>query len=149
MKSKSCSLILGGLAVAAAGLAAAPARADMVVQQTTSYANLPAIAVETPAPRVMVQSPAPPVVVEAPAPVATYTYSTPPTTYVERRDTVTVAPAPVTRTVTVDVLQDTPKYDYSVHKRVQTAQVQTRTAQSRTKTVQHKAAPRCQCQPSQ
>ncbi len=144
------SVILGAISVAAAGFAAAPARADMVVQQTTSYTNPPAVAVETPAPSVLLQTPAPRVVVEAPAPTVTYTYSTPPATYVERSETVTVAPRPpVTRNVPVDVLQDTPKYDYTVHRRVQTAQVQTRTAQRQTKAVQHKVVPRCQCQPSQ
>ena len=126
------SLMAG--AIAAAGVAATPALADMVVQQTTSYATPPAIVVDRPAP---------PVVVEAPTPTVTYTYTAPPATYVQRTETVTTVPAPpVTHQVTVDVLEDTPKYDFTVHKRVQTAQVQTRTHV-------HKAAPRCQCQPSQ
>ena len=127
------SLVAG--TIVAAGLVATPALADMVVQQTTSYASPPAI---------VVGAPAPPVVVEAPAPTVTYTYQAPPpVTYVERTETVTTVPAPpVTREVTVGLAQDTPKYDFTVHKRVQTAQVQTRTHA-------HKAAPRCQCQPTQ
>jgi len=46
-------------------------------------------------------------------------------------------------------VQDTPKWDYSTHQRVETAQVQTRSTQTRT--VQHKRASpaRCTCQPSQ
>lgn len=136
---RRCCLIVGTAAVAVVGLAASPARADMLVQQTTSYASPPPIVVETPAPPIMTEAP----------PVPTVTYQAPPAGYVERKETVTTyAPLPtVTREVTVDVVQDTPKYDYTVHKRAQTAQVRTRTTQTRP--VQRKPAPRCQCQPSQ
>ena len=128
------SLMVG--AIAAAGLAATPALADMIVQQTTSYANPPGIVVDTPTPPVVVQAP-------APTPTVTYTYAAPPATYVQRTETVTTVPAPpVSHQATVEVVQDTPKYDFTVHKRVQTAQVQTRAHT-------HKAAPRCQCQPTQ
>ncbi|MGH7126776.1 MAG: hypothetical protein ACREFI_20535 [Stellaceae bacterium] len=137
------SVIAGTAALAVFGFASSPALADMVVEETTSYANPPAV---------MVATPAPPAIVETAPHAVTYTYQAPPVNYVERTETITSVPRPpVTREVTVDVVQDTPKYDYTVHKRVQTAQAQTqtRTTQAQTHTVQHRSAPRCQCQPAQ
>jgi hypothetical protein len=140
------SLIAGGVAAVAMGVAATPAFADVIVQRTTTYGVPPAVTVETPAP-------VPPVVVEAPARTITVTHPAPPTTYVRRTETYTTyvpAPPPVQESyVEQSVVQDTPKWDYSTHQRVQTAQVQTQSTQTRT--VQHKRASpaRCTCQPSQ
>jgi len=140
------SLIAGGVAAVAMGVAATPAFADVIVQRTTTYGTPPAVTVETPAPA---QS----VVVEAPAPTITVTHPAPATTYVQRTETYTTyvpAPPPVQESyVEQTVVQDTPKWDYSTHQRVQTAQVQTRSTQTRT--VHHKATnqARCTCQPSQ
>jgi hypothetical protein len=87
------SVIAGTAVIAVFGLASSPSLADMLVQQTTSHANPPAVVVATPAP---------PAIVETAPPTVTYTYKAPPVTYVERTETVTsVPPPPVTREVTV------------------------------------------------
>src|SRR5205823_4619481 len=62
-----CSLIAGGVAALAMGVAATPAFADVIVQRTTTYGMPPAVTVETPAP-------APQVLFEAPAPTITVTH---------------------------------------------------------------------------
>jgi hypothetical protein len=135
--SLQCSLMAGTIAAAAVGFTATPALADVIVQQTYS---VPPVAVEVPTP---------PVEVEAPAPTVTYTYQAPPTTYVKRTETYTYVPAPPpTREVYVETVVDTPKWDYSAHERVHTAQVQTRTTQTRTRTAPRRPAKpaHCQCQ---
>jgi len=129
------SLIAGSAAAVPMGFAVTPALADVIVQPTTTYGAPPAVTVETP------------------TPTATVTHPAPATTYVQRTETYTTyvpAPPPVQESyVEQTVVQDTPKWDYSTHQRVQTAQVQTRSTQTRT--VHHKATnqARCTCQPSQ
>lgn len=131
--SLRCALMAGTTAAVAVGVMAMPALADVIVQQTYS---VPPVAVEVPTP---------PVVVEAPAPPVTYTYQAPPTTYVERTETYTYVPAPPpTSEVYVETVVDTPKWDYSAHERVQTAQVQTRT--TRTGPRRPAKPAHCECQ---
>ena len=133
--SLQCALMAGTIAAVAVGVTAMPALADVIVQKTYSV------------PPVAVKVPTPPGVVEAPT--VTYNYQAPPTTYVERTETYTYVPAPPpTREVYVETVVDTPKWDYSAHERVRTAQVQTRTTQTRMRTAPSGPAKpaHCQCQ---
>src|SRR5258708_4070823 len=122
------SLIAGSAAAVAMGLAMVPAFGDVMVQRTTTYRAPPAVTGEPPAPAPGVRS-------GAPAPPARVPLRGAPPPYVGGREPSTTyvrAPPPVQESyVEQSVVQDTPKWDYSTHQRVQTAQVQTRSTQTR------------------